>query len=88
MDHQLMLVLLGRQARVARKERGLTQEALARVAAVTRLKVVQIEAGKASVSMEAYARVAAALGQDLGLQPSRRPTLDELEDLLRDDEST
>jgi transcriptional regulator with XRE-family HTH domain len=80
-----MLVLLGKQAKSIRKERGLTQEALASIAAVPRLKVVQMEAGKTTVSIEAYARLAAALGQDLRLVTSRRPTLDELKELLGDD---
>ena len=73
------LILLGAALRQARSERGLTQAAVAALAGVPRLKVIQVEAGDGRVASRYYAQVAAALGQRLGLQPARRPTLEELQ---------
>jgi hypothetical protein len=50
------------------------------LAGVTRLKVIAMEAGRSSVAMESYARLAGALGAELTLSPRTRPTLDELKD--------
>ena len=71
--------------RDARKRRGLTQAQLAALATVPRLKVIQIERGDASVSVGAYAEVAAALGLEFTPVPARRPTLDEVAELLAND---
>ena len=73
------LILLGAALRQARSERGLTQAAVAALAGVPRLKVIQVEAGDGRVASRYYAQVAAALGQRLGLQPARWPTLEELQ---------
>jgi transcriptional regulator with XRE-family HTH domain len=73
------LIQLGAALRQARSERGLTQAALAERAGIPRLKVIQVEAGDERVASRYYALVVAALGQRLGLQPARRPTLDELQ---------
>jgi transcriptional regulator with XRE-family HTH domain len=72
---------LGGLLREARKARGHTQEGLARLLNIPRLKVIQVEAGKPQVAVHYYADVAGALGQTLSLQASRRPTLDELQKL-------
>lgn len=80
MDQSFHLQQLGQALKVLRANRGLTQEALARSAGVTRLKVIAMEAGRSSVSMESYARLARALGAELSLSPRTRPTLDELKD--------
>ena len=72
------LQALGQRLRALRQNRGLTQVALAERSGVTRLKVIAIEAGSASVAMGSYSRVAAALGAQLDLAPLQRPTLDEL----------
>src|SRR3546814_10433467 len=75
--------------RNARKRRGLTQAQVAVLAAVPRLKVIQVERGDASVSVGAYAQVAAALGLEFAATPARRPTLrseehtSELQSLMR-----
>lgn len=45
-------------------------------------QVIQIERGDASVSIGAYAKVAAALNQEFVPVPARRPTLDEVAELL------
>lgn len=83
MDFQIGILRLGSQLREMRKSRGLTQAALAERAAIPRLKIVQIEAGKPHVSVEAYARVAAALGAEFQATPAKRPTIDEIGDLLK-----
>ena len=80
MDQSFHLQKLGQTFKAMRTNRGLTQEEVARSAGVTRLKVIAMEAGRSSVSMESYARLASALGAELTLSPRTRPTLDELKD--------
>ena len=82
MDVATLLHRFGSSLRDARKRRGLTQAQLALLASVPRLKVIQIERGDASVSIGAYAGVAAALGLEFTPVPARRPTLDEVPELL------
>lgn len=82
MEANTVLHRLGGSLRDARKQRGLTQAQLAALATVPRLKVIQIERGDASVSIGAYAEVAAALGLEFTPVPARRPTLDEVKELL------
>lgn len=78
MQNTYHLEKLGRHLKALRHNRGLTQVALAQRAGVTRLKVIAIEAGRASVAVGSYARIAAALGSELDVAPITRPTLDEL----------
>lgn len=85
MERLTLLARIGQSLRTARRGRGLTQAALGARASLPRLKVIQIERGDAGVSMGAYADAAAALGMELSLTPARRPTLDEVADLLRDE---
>ncbi|AKC86559.1 helix-turn-helix transcriptional regulator [Pseudoxanthomonas suwonensis] len=82
MDAETLLARFGKSLREARKRRGLTQAQLAALAGVPRLKVIQVERGEASVSIGAYAEVAAALGLEFTPVPARRPTLDEVAELL------
>lgn len=82
MEVNTLLHRLGGSLRDARKQRGLTQAQLAALATVPRLKVIQIERGDASVSIGAYAEVAAALGLEFTPVPARRPTLDEVKEML------
>ncbi len=82
MDIETLLHRFGKSLRDVRKRRGLTQMELAALAVVPRLKVIQIERGDASVSIGAYAKVAAALNQEFVPVPARRPTLDEVAELL------
>lgn len=84
MDAETLLGRFGKSLREARKRRGLTQAQLAALAGVPRLKVIQVERGEASVSIGAYAGVAAALGLEFTPVPARRPTLDEVAELLAD----
>jgi transcriptional regulator with XRE-family HTH domain len=74
-----ILEALGRQLREARQNRGFTQLELARLAGLPRTKIIQVEAGKPSVSIEAYAKVVAALGLSMDVTAATRPTLDDLD---------
>lgn len=85
MDPQTLLSRFGKALREARQRRGLTQADLARLAGLPRLKVIQIEKGEPSVSIGAYASVSAALGMEFTPVPARRPTLDEVRELLGDE---
>lgn len=82
MDTETLLERLGKSLRDARKRRGLTQAHLALLASVPRLKVIQVERGDASVSVGAYAQIASALGLEFAPIPARRPTLEEVRELL------
>ncbi|TLG86358.1 helix-turn-helix domain-containing protein, partial [Pseudomonas edaphica] len=62
MDTSIITQRLGQQVRSMRLNRGYTQADLAKLAGVTRQKLIEIEKGSLSVSMNAYARVIAALG--------------------------
>lgn len=80
MNQSFHLQKLGQAFKAMRTRRGLTQEALASLAGLTRLKVIAIEAGRSSVSIESHARLAATLGAELSLLTRTRPTLEELKD--------
>lgn len=82
----LPLIRLGRSLQDMRARRSLTQADLARLAGVTRLKVIQAERGDPSVSVRAYAAIAQALGAELTLSPRRRPTLEEAKEFFGDGE--
>lgn len=82
MDSGTLLYRLGKALREMRQRRGLTQAALAGRAGLPRLKVIQAEKGEASVSIGAYARLASALGAEFTVIPARRPTLDEVRELI------
>lgn len=84
MDISVITRRLGDQIRAMRLNRGYTQAQLAKVAGVTRQKLIEIEQGSPSVSMNAYARVIAALGSEFKLVPVTLPTLEELEDLFNE----
>jgi transcriptional regulator with XRE-family HTH domain len=83
MEPVTALTRLAAVLREARKRRGLTQAQVATIAGVPRLKVIQVEKGAASVSAGAYAAIAAALGMEFLLVPERRPTLEEVPELLK-----
>lgn len=85
MDTATLLYRFGGALREARKRRGLTQAQLAALATVPRLKVIQVERGDSSVSIGAYAEIAAALGLEFTPVPARRPTLEEVTELLAHD---
>jgi len=73
-----------------RKKLKLTQTELARRAGISRATLDALENGRSGeLGFSKVARLAAALGLELKLQPaaSRRPTLDELREEDRDDQS-
>ena len=78
-----LLYSLSRSLREARVNRGLSQQQLAEMAGVTRLRVIDIERGSPGVAIAAYARVAQSLGLQLGVQPYRRPVFEELKETFR-----
>ncbi|MDQ0702218.1 HTH-type transcriptional regulator/antitoxin HipB [Pseudomonas sp. W3I7] len=84
MDTSIITQRLGQQVRSMRLNRGYKQADLAKLAGVTRQKLIEIEKGSLSVSMNAYARVIAALGSEVKLVPVTLPTLEELEDLFNE----
>ena len=84
--NSLPMIRLGKSLRDMRKHRGLTQEQVATLARVPRLKVIQIERGDLKVSVGAYAQVARAVGGELTVAPSRRPTLEEARDYFSNDD--
>lgn len=84
MDISVITQRLGNQLRTMRLNRGYKQADLAKLAGVTRQKLIEIEKGSLSVSISAYARVAAALGSEFKLVPVTLPTLEELEDLFNE----
>ena len=84
MDTSVITQRLGSQIRAMRLNRGYKQADLAKLAGVTRQKLIEVEQGSLSVSMNAYARVIAALGSEFKLVPVTMPTLEELEDVFND----
>jgi transcriptional regulator with XRE-family HTH domain len=82
----IFLLRLGRSFKEMRQRRSLTQAQQAQLARVPRLKVIQIERGDDGVSIRTYAAVAHALGAELALQPTRRPTLEESREYFADSE--
>ncbi|HEX3745788.1 MAG TPA: helix-turn-helix transcriptional regulator [Bryobacteraceae bacterium] len=86
----LDLVSLGHQVGERRKTLKLTQAELARKAGISRATVDALENGRAGeVGFSKIAKLLAALGLELAIQtaPSPRPTLDELIQEDRDDQS-
>lgn len=81
---KIPLTRLGRAIRSMRHARGLTQAAVAELARLPRLKVIQVERGDPRVSVDAYAGIARAVGGELGLVPFSRPTLEEARELFTD----
>jgi len=81
-DFEWNLENLGKTLRAMRQRRGLRLVDVAEMAALPRPKVIHVEAGRPGVAASSYARVAAALGGKLQIEPARRPTLDEIGPLL------
>lgn len=83
MDAETLLLRFGRALRQARLSRGFTQAAAAARAGLVRGRVIQAEKGDGSLSMRAYAQLAASLGMEFTLMPAARPTLDEIHEVMR-----
>jgi HTH-type transcriptional regulator / antitoxin HipB len=75
---------LGRTLRAERRAQGLTQEALASRAQITRQTVIDLEKGK-NVSVYVLMAVLAALGKALQVTDAR-PSVSEARALFADDE--
>jgi transcriptional regulator with XRE-family HTH domain len=71
---------LGKAFKAMRENRGLTQVEAGELALIPRLAVIKIEAGRETVAIGAYSKLANALGAELALMPRTRPTLEELKD--------
>ncbi|MFL1389180.1 helix-turn-helix domain-containing protein [Pseudomonas tritici] len=84
MDASLITQRLAKQIRVKRLSQGYNQSDLAKLAGVTRQKLIEIEQGSMSVSMGAYARVMGALSSEMELVKARLPTLEEVADIFKD----
>jgi len=83
-------VPIGAEIAEHRKKLKLTQTELARRAGISRATLDALENGRSGeLGFSKVSRLAAALGLELKLQPaaSRRPTLDELREEDRDDQS-
>jgi transcriptional regulator with XRE-family HTH domain len=85
-DFATNLCALGLALKRLREQRGLRQEDVAERAGLTRLMVIHVEAGRPTLGAASYAKLAAALGAQLQLLPTQRPTLDEIGALLGDEE--
>lgn len=83
MDADTVLFRVGGALRQARRSRGLTQADAAQRAGLARGRVIQAEKGAGSLSMRAYAQLAASLGMEFELVPAVRPTLDEIQEVMR-----
>ena len=86
-DPATTLAALGQSLKEMREQRGLRQQDVAARAGLSRLMVINVEAGKPTVSISSYARAAAVLGAQLQLGIATRPTLDEIGALLADETS-
>ena len=71
---------LGNAFKAMRENRGLTQARVSEIARIPRLAVIRIEAGRETVAVGSYDKLATALGAELALVPRTRPTLEELKD--------
>jgi transcriptional regulator with XRE-family HTH domain len=84
------LTVLGKQIAQTRRQAKLSQTELAQKAGISRATLDALENGRAGeLGFSKLAKLLAALGLELKLQPvgSLRPTLDELLEEDRDDQS-
>lgn len=70
-----------------RKERGLTQEQLGKLARVSRELISRFENHAHDIGLRRLLRLSEALDLEMVLRAGRgRPTIEELDDLFRDDD--
>jgi HTH-type transcriptional regulator/antitoxin HipB len=74
---------LGASLREARINRGLKQAQLAELCGLTRLRIIGIEKGNPSISMEAYFKAASGMGLELALRPIERPVFEDLKRMFQ-----
>ena len=72
--------ILGSQIREARKQRGLLQTDIAKLASVRRQVIGEIERGVYRGSLQRANDILRAIGLRFTIEPVRFPTLDELSD--------
>lgn len=82
MEPSFLISRLADQIRQRRLNLGMTQADLAKLAGLTRQKVIAVEKGSLSVGMFAYANVLGALDCELKVVPAAMPTLDEVQGLF------
>lgn len=80
----ISLLRIGRSLRELRQRRGLTQQQVADLARLPREKIVRLEQGRGTTAIEAYVAAAHAMGAELTLVPTQRPTLEEVSKVLGD----
>lgn len=88
--HMLTLAALGEQVAARRKKLGLSQSELARKASLSRATIDALENGRAGeLGFSKIGKLLSALGLELKVQDatSHRPTLDELMEEDRNDQS-
>lgn len=83
----MLLSELGKSIRAKREKQGLSQDAFTRMSGIPRRTLTRLESGDPAVRIGTFERAAQALGLGLILAESqkRRPTLDELEALYREE---
>ena len=80
---------LGNILREHREKKGLNQESFARASGIPRRTLTRLESGDPAVRIGTFEKAARALGLSLSLREleRRRPTLEELGALYRDDDA-
>lgn len=81
---------LGDTIREYREKNGLNQESFARASGIPRRTLTRLESGDPAVRIGTFEKAARALGLSLTLRElqRRRPTLEELDTLYREDDAT
>ncbi|MGG5290578.1 helix-turn-helix transcriptional regulator [Pseudomonas shirazensis] len=82
MDYELLTQRLGQQIRTRRRHRGLTQQQLAKLANLTRQKIIAVEKGSLSVAIAAYAKALGAMDCELQVITAVMPTLEEVQGMF------
>lgn len=82
MDTSLLISRLAIQIRQRRLNRGMTQADLAKLAGLTRQKVIAVEKGSLTIGVVAYANVLGALDCELKVVPAAMPTLEEIQGMF------
>ncbi|MEE1925481.1 helix-turn-helix domain-containing protein [Pseudomonas sp. 148P] len=82
MDPSFLISRLALQIRQRRLNLGMTQAELAKLAGLTRQKIIAVEKGSLTIGMFAYAHVLGALDCELKVVPAAMPTLEEVQGLF------
>ena len=82
MEPSFLISRLAVQIRQRRLNLGMTQAELAKLAGLTRQKIIAVEKGSLSIGMFAYAHALGALDCELRVVPAAMPTLEEVQGLF------